>query len=142
MKPKTRLTTQPLRFFLLVPALALVLVGTGQAGSSEPSAPRTAVHLAATQVQCGDMITTDTRLSRDLNNCPADAVIIGAPRVRWISTATRSTVWAPGSVSTRRRRQQGQRQRQRRSVHERPLLVGSSTTKWRTPLHERGSPEN
>lgn len=100
MKPKTRLTTQPLRFFLLVPALALVLVGTGQAGSSEPSAPRTAVHLAATQVQCGDMITTDTRLSRDLNNCPADAVIIGAPRVRWISTATRSTAWAPGSVST------------------------------------------
>ena len=27
------------------------------------------------------MITTDTRLSRDLNNCPANSVIIGASRV-------------------------------------------------------------
>jgi hypothetical protein len=43
MKPKTRLTTQPLRFLLLVAAFALVLVGTGQAGSSEASAPRAAV---------------------------------------------------------------------------------------------------
>jgi parallel beta-helix repeat protein len=81
MKPTKRLTTQPLRFFLLVAAFALVLVGSGQAGSSAPSAPRTAVHLAAAQVKCGDVITTDTRLSRDLNNCPADGVIIGAPRV-------------------------------------------------------------
>jgi hypothetical protein len=81
MKPKTRLTTQPLRLLLLVAAIALVLVGTGQAGSSGSSGPRTAVHLAATQVQCGDVITTDTRLSRDLNNCPADGVIIGASRV-------------------------------------------------------------
>jgi hypothetical protein len=64
-----------------VTAFALVLVGAGQARSSEPSAPRTAVHLAATQVQCGDVITTDTRLSRDLNNCPADGVVIGASRV-------------------------------------------------------------
>jgi hypothetical protein len=32
-------------------------------------------------VQCGDVITTATRLSRNLNNCPADGVIVGAPRV-------------------------------------------------------------
>jgi parallel beta-helix repeat protein len=32
-------------------------------------------------VTCGDVITTDTKLSRDLNNCPADGVIIAAPRV-------------------------------------------------------------
>jgi parallel beta-helix repeat protein len=70
-----RLTTQPLKLFLLVAAFALVLVGTGQAGQG------TAVHLAATQVKCGEVITTDTRLSRDLNNCPAEGVIIGAPRV-------------------------------------------------------------
>jgi hypothetical protein len=38
MKPKTRLTTQRLRFFLLVADFALVLVGKGQAGLSEPSA--------------------------------------------------------------------------------------------------------
>jgi hypothetical protein len=54
MQPQTGLITQPLRFFLLVAASALVLVGSGQAGSSEPSAARPAVHLAATQVQCGD----------------------------------------------------------------------------------------
>jgi hypothetical protein len=47
----------------------------------EPFAPRAADHLAATQVTCGEVITTDTRLSRDLNNCPADGFIIGASRV-------------------------------------------------------------
>jgi parallel beta-helix repeat protein len=78
MKPKTQLT-KPLRFFLLLAAFALVLVGSGQAGSSGSSAPLASV--AATQVQCGDVITTDTRLSRDLNNCPADGLIIGASRV-------------------------------------------------------------
>jgi hypothetical protein len=141
MKPKTRLTTQPLRFFLLVPALALVLVGTGQAGSSEPSAPRTAVHLAATQVQCGDMITTDTRLSRDLNNCPADAVIIGAPRVTLdldghtidgvgAGIGVNMTAAATGPTATAT-----------------PLSVRTSSARrhlddeMADPLHERGSPE-
>jgi parallel beta-helix repeat protein len=65
-----------------VAAVAGVLVGSGQAGSSGRSAPRAvAHHPVAVQVKCGDVITTDARLTRDLNNCPADGVIIGAPRV-------------------------------------------------------------
>jgi parallel beta-helix repeat protein len=60
-----------------------VLVGTGQAGSSGRSAPRAVSHHhpAAVQVKCGDTITTDARLTRDLNNCPAEGVIIGAAGV-------------------------------------------------------------
>jgi parallel beta-helix repeat protein len=65
-----------------VAALAGVLVGSGQAGSSGRSAPRAvAHHPAAVLVKCGDTITTDARLTRDLNNCPADGVIIGAAGV-------------------------------------------------------------
>ena len=66
-----------------VAGVAGVLVGTGQAGSSGSSA-RAAVahhHPRAAQVKCGDKITTDARLTRDLNNCPADGVIIGAAGV-------------------------------------------------------------
>lgn len=60
-------------------AVPSLLVGSGHAGSSA----RRAVlhHPAAAQVQCGDVITTDARLTRDLNNCPADGLVIGAPRV-------------------------------------------------------------
>jgi hypothetical protein len=46
---------------------ALVLLGTG---------PALAVH-----VNCGDVITTDTRLDSDLQ-CPADGVVIGADDVK------------------------------------------------------------
>jgi hypothetical protein len=50
-----------------VAAAAGVLVGAGQAR-----------HRVATQLTCGDTITTDARLTRDLNNCAADGIIIGA----------------------------------------------------------------
>lgn len=37
--------------------------------------------VSTTVVQCGDILTVDTTLARDLNNCPADGVIVGAPDI-------------------------------------------------------------
>jgi hypothetical protein len=37
---------------------------------------------AATHVQCGDVITQDTKLDSDLVDCPGDGVVIGADAVR------------------------------------------------------------
>jgi parallel beta-helix repeat protein len=33
------------------------------------------------QVQCGDTITTDTKLDRDLTNCPGNGIVIGADNI-------------------------------------------------------------
>jgi hypothetical protein len=46
------------------------------------------------------LITTDTRLSRDLNNCPADGVIIGASRVTLDLDGHTIDGVGAGSVST------------------------------------------
>src|SRR6185295_16030895 len=35
----------------------------------------------ASHVNCGDVITTDTKLDSDLLNCPGDGVVIGADNI-------------------------------------------------------------
>lgn len=52
-----------------------VLAGATTIGSSAHHGVSTTV------VKCGDVITVDTTLARDLNNCPADGVVIGAPDI-------------------------------------------------------------
>ena len=107
-----------------------VLVGTGQAGSSGRSAPRAVSHHhpAAVQVKCGDTITTDARLTRDLNNCPAEGVIIGAAGVTLdLEGYTIDGVGAGIGVSNVR----GVWRRDREG-RDRPPVHG------RHPAHERG----
>lgn len=53
--------------FLSVAALPLaVSLSAGQAGA---------------QVSCGDVITQNTKLNSDLSDCPANGLVIGAPRI-------------------------------------------------------------
>jgi parallel beta-helix repeat protein len=55
--------------------VVFVVAGAAAIGSSARHA------VGPTVVPCGAIITVDTALARDLNNCPADGVIVGAPNI-------------------------------------------------------------
>lgn len=56
-------------------ALSLPLVGVGPAAFAATAGP------APTVVHCGDTITTDTTLAKDVGPCPSTAIILGASNI-------------------------------------------------------------
>ena len=62
--------TRPALFsFSLMTILALVVAGFLALGAGQAR---------ASQVSCGDTISSDTKLKRDLTNCPGNGIVIGA----------------------------------------------------------------
>jgi hypothetical protein len=73
MPAKLRLHAAPATLVSLAVILALAAAGLMAFGGSEAAAVQ--------QVSCGDTITTDTTLHRDLVNCPNKGIIIGADNI-------------------------------------------------------------
>jgi large repetitive protein len=65
----------------LAAAAALTLAVGASAGTSNGQATVRGQAALASSVSCGETITTDTRLDRDLVNCPNNGIVIGADDV-------------------------------------------------------------
>ena len=73
MQAKLRLHAAPATLASLAVILALAVVGVVVLGGGKVAAVQ--------QLSCGDTITTDTKLHRDLVNCPNNGIVIGANNV-------------------------------------------------------------
>ena len=85
MPAKLRLHAAPATLVSLAVILALAaagLVALSSASTARSRGSRTQRRAeAAKQPQCGDTITTDTTLHKDLVNCPNNGIVIGADNV-------------------------------------------------------------
>jgi len=82
MQAKLRLHAAPATFVSLAVILALAaagIVASSSASTARSRGPRTRGSAeAAKQLHCGDTITTDTTLHKNLVNCPNNGIVIGA----------------------------------------------------------------
>jgi parallel beta-helix repeat protein len=86
MPAKLRLHAAPatvvsLAVILALTAAGLVAVSRASTARSRPSRTGRSAAAAAKQPKCGDTITTDTTLHKDLVNCPNNGILIGADNV-------------------------------------------------------------
>ena len=62
-----------------ISTLLVLVLGTDTAPSLSPGA--SPMEAGATQVACGNILTTDTRLDSDLLNCPGNGLVIDADSI-------------------------------------------------------------
>ena len=96
MPAKLRLHAASATFFSLAMILAIAVVGLVALTGAE----------AADQPKCGDTITADTTLHKDLVNCPNNGIVIGAdddhPRSERPHRSTATGPRLPAAIPTPR----------------------------------------